>query len=449
MACSKYTLTNTGSTIVNFSYRRCDDSFWDYQVELAQNETKNIWVIDGTYTVASSFRGSIVLANAGSFPPTSVTPTNTPTQTPTPTNTTTPTNTASNTPTPSVTATGTGTPTPTPTNTGTGTQTPTPTNTATQTPTPTNTGTQTPTPTNTGTQTPTPTNTGTGSTPTPTPTNTGTPTQTVTPTNTGTPTPTQTLTQTPTNTGTPTPTANNTFTVYSGLTSDAACGQYFSTVVVYGNNSQFDLSSQFSNISTFPPSISMTGFIQNNGFVFELDSNGFVLGFGTLCSTLTPTPTNSSTPTVTPTNTETPTVTPTNSSTPTVTPTNSSTPTVTPTNTETPTQTVTPTNTGTPTPTVTSTNTPSPTPTFGYYTYSLGTGATANDACVDFSGSPNTIYGTVAGGPGPNAGEFLYTTPGNPPTNPVANGYYSNGTAVFIVSGGLGQITSVDPNGCL
>ena len=278
MACSKYTLTNTGSTIVNFSYRRCDDSFWDYQVELAQNETKNIWVIDGTYTVASSFRGSIVLANAGSFPPTSVTPTNTPTQTPTPTNTTTPTNTASNTPTPSVTATGTGTPTPTPTNTGTGTQTPTPTNTATQTPTPTN----------TGTQTPTPTNTGTGSTPTPTPTNTGTPTQTVTPTN-----------------------------------------------------------------------------------------------------------------------------------------------------------------TGTPTPTVTSTNTPSPTPTFGYYTYSLGTGATANDACVDFSGSPNTIYGTVAGGPGPNAGEFLYTTPGNPPTNPVANGYYSNGTAVFIVSGGLGQITSVDPNGCL
>ena len=406
MACSKYTLTNTGSTIVNFSYRRCDDSFWDYQVELAQNETKNIWVIDGTYTVASSFRGSIVLANAGSFPPTSVTPTNTPTQTPTPTNTTTPTNTASNTPTPSVTATGTGTPTPTPTNTETGT-------------------------------------------PTPTPTNTETPTQTVTPTNTGTPTPTQTLTQTPTNTGTPTPTANNTFTVYSGLTSDAACGQYFSTVVVYGNNSQFDLSSQFSNISTFPPSISMTGFIQNNGFVFELDSNGFVLGFGTLCSTLTPTPTNSSTPTVTPTNTETPTVTPTNSSTPTVTPTNSSTPTVTPTNTETPTQTVTPTNTGTPTPTVTSTNTPSPTPTFGYYTYSLGTGATANDACVDFSGSPNTIYGTVAGGPGPNAGEFLYTTPGNPPTNPVANGYYSNGTAVFIVSGGLGQITSVDPNGCL
>jgi hypothetical protein len=383
MACSKYILTNTGSTLVNFSYRRCDDSLWDYQVELSPNQTKNIWVIDGTYTVASAFKSSIVLVNLGGFPPISASSTPTPTPTPTPTNTPTPSVTATNTPT------ATQTPTNTPTNTGT--QTPTPT----QTVTPTNTETQTPTPTNTGTPTQTPTNTETP-TQTPTPTNTGTPTQT--PTNTETPTPTSTPTNTPTNTGTQTPTPtstpNNVFTVYSGSTSDEACGQYFSTVVVYGNNSQFDLSSQFSNISTFPPSVDMTGFIQNNGFVFELDSDGFVVGFGTVCLTLTPTPTNSSTPTVTP------------------------------------------------------TNTPSPTPTFGYYTYSLGTGSTANLACSDYISAPNTIYGTVAGGPGPNVFEFLYTTPGNPPTNPVPNGYYSNGTAVFIVSGGLGEITSVDPSGC-
>jgi hypothetical protein len=383
MACSKYILTNTGSTIVNFSYRRCDDSLWDYQVELSPNQTKNIWVIDGTYTVASAFKSSIVLVNLGGFPPISASSTPTPTPTPTPTNTPTPSVTATNTPT--ATQTPTNTPTNTETQTPTPTQTVTPTNTETQTPTPTNTETptQTVTPTNTGTptQTPTPTNTGT---PTQTPTNTETPTQTVTPTNTGTP------TQTPTPTSTP----NNVFTVYSGSTSDEACGQYFSTVVVYGNNSQFDLSSQFSNISTFPPSVDMTGFIQNNGFVFELDSDGFVVGFGTVCLTLTPTPTNSSTPTVTP------------------------------------------------------TNTPSPTPTFGYYTYSLGTGSTANLACSDYISAPNTIYGTVAGGPGPNVFEFLYTTPGNPPTNPVPNGYYSNGTAVFIVSGGLGEITSVDPSGC-
>ena len=44
MACSKYTLTNTGTTQVNFNYRRCDDAMWEYQVELEPNQTKNIWL---------------------------------------------------------------------------------------------------------------------------------------------------------------------------------------------------------------------------------------------------------------------------------------------------------------------------------------------------------------------------------------------------------------------
>ena len=70
MACSKYTLTNTGSTSVNFSYKRCDDTLWDYQVELLPNQVKNIWVINGTYTVAPSFKGLISLINDGAFPPT-------------------------------------------------------------------------------------------------------------------------------------------------------------------------------------------------------------------------------------------------------------------------------------------------------------------------------------------------------------------------------------------
>ena len=335
MACSKYVLTNTGSTIVNFSYRRCDDGLWDYQVELLPNQTKNIWVINGTYTVAPAFKNVINFVNEGTFPPISATTTPTPTPTNTPTVTQTPTITSSNTPTPSITATATET-----------------------------------------------------LTPTQTPTNTETPTSTPTPTTTETP--------------------NNTFsveyTVYSGSTSDEACGQSFPTVVVHGNNAQFDLCTEFSNNNAFPPTVDMTGFIQNNGLVFELDTQGFVIGFGVACVTLTPTPTTTQTPTVTPTNSS--------------------------------------------TPSVTSTSTPSPTPTFGYYTYSLGTGSTANDSCVNFSGSPETIYGTVAGGPGPNFGEFLYLTPGNPPTNPVADGYYSNGTAVFLVSGGLGEITAVDPSGC-
>jgi hypothetical protein len=98
MACSKYTLTNTGSTIVNFNYRRCDDSLWEYQVELNQNQTKNIWLIDNTYSIAPTYVNSVVLINEGVFPPVPPTPTpsqtaaqtGTPTPTPTPTPTETP-----------------------------------------------------------------------------------------------------------------------------------------------------------------------------------------------------------------------------------------------------------------------------------------------------------------------------------------------------------------------
>jgi hypothetical protein len=290
MACSKYILTNTGSTIINFSYRRCDDSMWDYQVELFPNQTKNIWVIEGTYTVAPSFKGIISLVDEGSFPPLFATNTPTPSNTQTPTPTITPTITSSNTPTPSVTNTGTATSTPTPTNTetstptpsvtttGTGTPTPTPTpsvtanetptvtptntgtptNTPTETPTqtatpsqtasvgltPTATETQTPTPTETPTNTPTnsetPTNTPT-ETPTETPTNTPsvtptetpteTPTPTVTPTNTETPTNTPTVTMTPTNTetSTPTPTETKIYTIqfFNNTTTDAEISTFF------------------------------------------------------------------------------------------------------------------------------------------------------------------------------------------------------------------------------
>jgi hypothetical protein len=68
MACSKYTLTNTGTTLVNFNYRRCDDSMWDYQVTLEPNQTKNIWLINGTYDVAEIFESKIVLVDNGVFP---------------------------------------------------------------------------------------------------------------------------------------------------------------------------------------------------------------------------------------------------------------------------------------------------------------------------------------------------------------------------------------------
>lgn len=451
MACSKYTLTNTGSTLVNFNYRRCDDSLWEYQVELNPSQSKNIWLIDNTYSIASSFKNSVSLVNQGVFPLVSATQTPTPTNTPTPTQTPTQTQ--------------------TPTNTGTPTQTPT--QTSTQTGTPTNTPTQTPTPTEpvryiqtsichdesdgedacdcpqtatVWTNAPTLSgstlmfsdmngaNTGnpqgwyvengvvyevstdcgigctTGSTisvfgpcaatPTPTPTNTETPTQTPTPTNTETPTqtPTPTNTETPTSTPTQTPTptqARNAFVVYSGVTYDDACGQYNSTVTIYGEDIIFDNNTVFYNELTGPVTIDMSGYYNYSQIVVQLDSNGNETGGFSACVTLTPTPTNTQTPTMTPTQTTTPTA------------------------------------------------------TFGYYTYTLGSGATSNDSCIAFSGSPNTVYGSVAGGIGPNVGETLYQTAGNPPTDTVGDGYYSNGTAWFLVSGGSGVITSSDPNGCL
>jgi len=350
MACSKYTLTNTGSTIVNFNYRRCDDSLWEYQVELNPNQTKNIWVINGTYTISPVYTSSVSLINQGAFPPISETATPTPTPSVTPSNT--PTGTAAVTPTP------------------------------TQTQTPTNTGTAAVTPTPTNTETPTNTPTGTAAV-TPTPTNTNTPSQT--------PTDTPSVTQTPTSTS-----PLQSFSVFSGTTSNGACEAGVS-VTIYAFNPLFDQNTQFYTTSTAEVLSNMSGFFSDGTSVTQLASNGSQIGIFTLCNVLvTPTPT------------------------------------------------VTQTSTSTPTPTQTQT----PTSTFAWYTYSLGTGGTANAACLAFSASPQTIYGSISGGVGPNVGEYLYESTGRPLTDVVPNGFYSNGTAWYEVTGGLGQITSSDPNGC-
>jgi hypothetical protein len=436
MACSKYTLTNTGSTVVNFSYRRCDDSMWNYQVELLPSQVKNIWVINGTYTVAPSFKGSISLVNNGPFPPISATNTPTPSNSPTPT--------------PSVTPSVTPTNTPTQTQTGTAAVTPTPSVTATITPSPTepirytqsdichdevngedacncvgnatiftdgvdmsssnvafsdangpNTGNPEGFYAQGGILYQVASDCGPGCTTgatisvvgpcgvTPTPTATNTQTPTVTPTNTETP------TQTPTNTPTPT-SPLQAFSVFSGTTSNQACVNG-TAVTIYAFDPLFDQNTEFYTSSTGDVAYNMAGFYSDGNSVTQLDGNGFQVGVFNLCSSLaTPTPTATST------------------------------------------------STPTPTPTVTQT----PTQTFAWYTYSLGTGATANDACVAFGSSPQTIYGTIAGGVGPNVGEYLYETAGRPLTDAAPDGYYSNGTAWFRVTGGAGQITSSDPNGC-
>jgi hypothetical protein len=446
MACSKYTLTNTGSTIINFNYRRCDDSMWEYQTELEPSQTKNVWLINGTYSTA--FSNSIELINEGSFPPLppSPTPTNTPTPTQTPTNTPTPTITPSQTPFPicecynynvfvsqddldgaigntlypdntlfisytdcnNVNITGqTYTvageyPSDICSKSGTSINkfyylndspnvafNSTVTNAQTccipYTSTPTPTPTQTPTPTETPTQTPTETVT-----PTPTPTETVTPTPSITPT----------ITLTPSITPTITPThARFSFGGYSGATINEAC-ENINPLVIYGDKLIFDENTLFYNDLTGPVSVDMSGFYNYSGNVVQLLSNGSETGGFSLCS-LAPSPTPTQTPTQTP----------------------------------------------TPTTTTTPTTTHTPTPTIGYYVYSLGTGSTSNDACTDFGSAPNTIYGTIAGGPGPNVGEFLYFN--SSLTTPVMNGYYSNGTAWYQVSGDAGEITVSNPNGCL
>ena len=82
MACSRYVLINTGSTVATFNYRRCDDSMWEYQVELQPNQTKNIWLINNTFSIAQQYRDIVELQNWGDFPPTTITATPSPTATP-------------------------------------------------------------------------------------------------------------------------------------------------------------------------------------------------------------------------------------------------------------------------------------------------------------------------------------------------------------------------------
>ena len=249
--------------------------------------------------------------------------------------------------------------------------------------------------------------------------------------NTPTPTPTITPTLTPTNTVTPTITPTSPLQVfnlnYDALNIYTACGSG-TTITLYAFNPLFDQNSQFYNSSSGIVTTNLSGFYSNGSVVVELGASGQTIGVFTLCSVL-PSPTPTITPTITPTETIPPTMTPTPTETP-----------------QTPTPTETPTNT--PTPTVTPTNTPTMTvtPTIGYYQYSLGSGATFSAACTNFGSSPINVYAPLAGGIGPNVGEYLYTDTNT--SVAVPNGYYSNGTSWFEVTGGLGQITSSNPIGC-
>ena len=282
---------------------------------------------------------------------------------------------------------------------------------------------------------------------TPTPTPSLTPT--LTPTISLTPTVTASVTKTPTLTPTITPTqTRSSFLTATGSTFENACNASYG-VTIYGWNSTFDENIEFYDALTGPVTTDMTAFYKYNGVVIELNSTGGTVGAYSLCPSLTPTPsvTLSPTPTITPTISLTPTITPTN------TPSTSLTPTITPTITPSTTPTISLTPSITPSKSVTPTNTPTltvtPTNTIAFYSYFLGTGATATDACNEYWSGGTYFYGQVSGGPGPNIGEILYTTPTEPPTGIVPDGYYSNGVAWYYISGGTGMIVSDDPNGCV
>ena len=48
MACKKYTISNTGTSVVTFSYQKCDTAEWEYQNQLLPNQVKNVWSLDDT-----------------------------------------------------------------------------------------------------------------------------------------------------------------------------------------------------------------------------------------------------------------------------------------------------------------------------------------------------------------------------------------------------------------
>ena len=118
MACKKYVLTNNTVKTQTFTYQECSNNMWVYDVLLEPEQTKNIWLVNGTFQ--SYYTNDMTIVDDGVFPPVASptpSPSSTPTNTPTPSVTTTPTPSVTTTPTvtPSVTPSGTAAATPTPT----------------------------------------------------------------------------------------------------------------------------------------------------------------------------------------------------------------------------------------------------------------------------------------------------------------------------------------------
>ena len=319
MACKKSIIKNNSSTSIGvINYTRCSDYLNMNNHEVLENETINVWYVDGTYSTAS--KNIQIISTIDWPPPITQTPSITPSVTPS----------YGATPTPSVTSTVTPTTTVTPTVTSTVTP--------------------------TRTQTPTPTR----------------PVFTITSLSSGATSldacSSSSLQTYYSNTAIGFWTTGTTIYLDSNFTTPIFATYLSDSGGLPGNTIwQTDGSGNIILIDSCPaptPSATRTPTPTPTPTITPT-----ITPTNTVTPTVTETPTNTPTPTITETSTPTPTVTdtPTSTPTPTVTdtPTNTPTPTVTDTPTNTPTQTVTETPTNTPTPTIseTPTNTPTNTPT--------------------------------------------------------------------------------------
>ena len=69
MSCKKITIFNNGPSIISFNYQRCSDSQWEYNVNLYQGQTKNIWALDNTFQYPEFFSTELTVENQENFPP--------------------------------------------------------------------------------------------------------------------------------------------------------------------------------------------------------------------------------------------------------------------------------------------------------------------------------------------------------------------------------------------
>jgi hypothetical protein len=67
MNCFKYTLKNTGDTLVTFNYQKCVTAEWEYQVKVLPNETKRVWAISDTFAIPSFFLQNVDIQTENFF----------------------------------------------------------------------------------------------------------------------------------------------------------------------------------------------------------------------------------------------------------------------------------------------------------------------------------------------------------------------------------------------